>query len=138
MLDYRTHIKKNSSFNTPPVFPIYVSMLTLRWIKEQGGLAEMAQNNEAKAKLVYDAIDRNPLFQGTAAREDRSRMNATFVANDPEVETAFLQACQEANIAGIKGHRSIGGFRASIYNAMPTESIEVLVELMDHFAQKHG
>lgn len=138
MLDYRTHIKKNSSFNTPPVFPIYVSMLTLRWIKEQGGLTEMAENNEAKARLIYDAIDRNPLFKGTVAEEDRSRMNATFVAGDPEVEAAFLQACKEANIVGLKGHRSVGGFRASIYNAMPTESIEVLVHLMDDFAQKHG
>lgn len=138
MLDYRTHIKKNSAFNTPPVYPIYVSMLTLQWIKANGGVAEMAKRNEAKAKLVYDAIDRNPLFTGTAATEDRSRMNATFVADDPEVEKAFLQACQDAHIAGMKGHRSVGGFRASIYNAMPTASIHVLVDLMDDFAKKHG
>lgn len=138
MLDYRTHIKKNSSFNTPPVFPIYVSMLTLRWIKAQGGLDALAKHNASQADRMYAAIDRNPLFTGTAAREDRSRMNATFVAQDPDIEQAFLQACHDANISGIKGHRSVGGFRSSMYNALPDESLQVLIDLMDDFAKKYG
>ncbi len=138
MLDYRTHIKKGSSFNTPPVYPIYVCLLTLRWLKEQGGIPAVQAQNEQKAQAVYAAIDRNPLFEGTVAAEDRSRMNAVFVPKDDEVNAAFLQACKEHHISGIKGHRSVGGFRASIYNAMPMKSVEVLIELMDDFAQKHG
>jgi phosphoserine aminotransferase len=138
MLDYRTHIKKGSSFNTPPVYPIYVCLLTLRWLKEQGGISAVQAQNEQKAQAVYSAIDRNPLFEGTVATEDRSRMNAVFVPRDENINTAFLQACKEHLISGIKGHRSVGGFRASIYNAMPMSSVEVLIELMDDFAQKHG
>ncbi|RMF32527.1 MAG: 3-phosphoserine/phosphohydroxythreonine transaminase [Bacteroidetes bacterium] len=137
MLDYQTHIAKNSSFNTPPVFPIYVCMLTLRWLKELGGLPAIAQHNEQKARLLYEEIDQNPCFRGTAEREDRSRMNATFVLAEgyESLEGKFLDSCRDAGIVGIKGHRSVGGFRASIYNAMPLESVQVLVQVMQEFAQ---
>jgi len=138
MLDYRTHISKGSAFNTPPVYPIYVCMLTLRWLKEQGGISAIQVQNEEKAKQVYQAIDRNPLFNCPVAEEDRSRMNAVFIAKEEAVEKAFLQICKEHHIAGLKGHRSVGGFRASIYNAMPLSSVQVLTELMDDFAQKNG
>lgn len=137
MLDYRTHIKKKSAFNTPPVFPIYVCMLTLRWIQEMGGIAEMEKRNQVKAALLYNEIDTNPHFVGTTAVEDRSLMNATFVMNDSRLEGAFLEAATKANIIGIKGHRSVGGFRASIYNAMPLESVEVLVDVMQKFAKDY-
>lgn len=140
MLNYETHIKKDSSFNTPPVFPIYVSMLTLRWVMENGGLAAMAERNKEKAQLIYDEIDANPLFTGTTAREDRSRMNATFVMapGHEALQDDFLAACKAAGCEGVKGHRSVGGFRASIYNAMPRESVQVLVEVMRDFANKKG
>lgn len=134
MLDYRTHIEKQSSFNTPPVFPIYVSMLTLRWVKEQGGVAAMEQRNAAKAKLLYDEIDRNPKFQ--AAVEDpasRSVMNVCFVPTDEADTKPFLEAAAAAGCIGIKGHRSVGGFRASIYNSMPPESVQALVDVMKAF-----
>lgn len=133
MLDYRTHIKKQSAFNTPPVYPIYVSMLTLRWIQGQGGLLAMQRHNEAKANLLYNEIDRNPHFKGTAVVEDRSLMNVTFVMDKPEHEAAFLDYCKANHVSGIKGHRSVGGFRASIYNAMPMESVQHLVDLMQNF-----
>lgn len=138
MLDYRTHIKKDSAFNTPPVFPIYICMLTLRWVVEQGGLEAMEIKNKAKADLIYTEIDRNALFVGVAALEDRSLMNVTFVLKDDSLNGAFLAACDAANISGIKGHRSVGGFRASIYNAMPLSSVQVLVNLMKVFEQEHG
>lgn len=140
MLNYNTHIAKNSSFNTPPVFPIYVCALTLRWLKAKGGIAEMQKHNEAKAKLLYEAIDANPCFTGTAAKEDRSLMNATFVMSKgkEELEKAFLEKCKEAGCEGVKGHRSVGGFRASIYNAMPIESVQVLVDVMDAFGAQYG
>ncbi|MEL6924903.1 MAG: 3-phosphoserine/phosphohydroxythreonine transaminase [Bacteroidota bacterium] len=136
MLDYNTHIKKSSAFNTPPVYPIYVCMLTMRWLKANGGVAAMAERNQKKADLIYNEIDSNPLFTGTAAKEDRSKMNVTFVMTKPELEADFLKAAAEAGCVGIKGHRSVGGFRASIYNAMPYESVEVLVNLMKDFAAK--
>jgi len=141
MLNYETHIKKNSAFNTPPVFPIYVSMLTLRWLKAGGGLEAIAKHNEAKAKLVYDEIDRNGLFVGTVIdKGDRSRMNATFVMKEgkEELGSKFLEMCEAAGCVGVKGHRSVGGFRASIYNAMPLESVEVLVDVMKNFEEKYG
>lgn len=138
MLDYRTHIEGDSLYNTPPVFPIYVTMLTLRWLHALGGLSTVAKQNEEKAKILYDEIDANPLFKGTTATEDRSLMNATFVMEKPEQEKAFLQACEAAGCDGLKGHRSVGGFRASIYNAMPKESIQVLVDVMKDFARKNG
>ncbi|MEM9931310.1 MAG: 3-phosphoserine/phosphohydroxythreonine transaminase, partial [Bacteroidota bacterium] len=134
MLDYRTHIAKNSSFNTPPCFPIYVSMLTLRWVKEQGGVAEMAKRNAEKAQLLYDEIDRNPKFK--AVVEDpasRSLMNVTFVPTNEDDAEAFVAAAAAAGCVGVKGHRSVGGFRASIYNSMPKESVEALVEVMKAF-----
>ncbi|MEL6866374.1 MAG: 3-phosphoserine/phosphohydroxythreonine transaminase [Bacteroidota bacterium] len=134
MLNYETHIAKDSAFNTPPVYPIYVCMLTMRWIKEMGGLTAMATHNKEKAALVYDEIDRNPLFEGTASREDRSLMNATFVMTNPDLEAAFLEAASEAGCVGVKGHRSVGGFRASIYNAMPKASVHQLVEVMQQFS----
>ncbi len=112
MLNYNTHISKQSSFNTPPVYPIYVCMLTLRWIQAQGGLAAVEAANKKKAAVIYDEIDRNPHFKGTAAVEDRSLMNATFVADNPAHEAAFLAYCTANGISGIKGHRSVGGFRA--------------------------
>lgn len=138
MLDYRTHIKKNSAFNTPPVFPIYVAMLNLRWIKNQGGLEEMARRNERKANLVYEAIEMYDIFQGVAKVEDRSVMNATLFLSDPNLEGDFLERCTQANISTIKGHRSVGGFRASMYNAMPYESVEVLVDVMHKFGKQHA
>jgi len=137
MLDYRTHIKKNSAFNTPPVFPICVCMLTMRWIVANGGLKAMEAKNQEKATLLYNEIDANPCFMGTAAVEDRSLMNVTFVMKNPELEGAFMESCTAAGIVGVKGHRSVGGFRASIYNAMPMESVALLVDLMKEFAVKH-
>ena len=134
MLDYRVHIKGESTYNTPPVYPIYVMMLTLRWIKEQGGLTAMEEHNEKKAKLLYDEIDRNPKFQGTVADEySRSLMNVTFVCTDEADTERFLKEATAAGCDGIKGHRSVGGFRASIYNAMPYEGVETLVQVMQNF-----
>ena len=136
MLNYETHIKKNSSFNTPPVYAIYVSMLTMQWVKDNGGLEAMAKRNQEKADLLYGEIDRNPLFVGSAAKEDRSLMNVTFLLNDDSKNEAFLEACAAANCVGVKGHRSVGGFRASIYNAMPIESVQVLVDVMRNFEKQ--
>lgn len=138
MLNYQTHIDKGSAFNTPPVFPIYVCVLTLRWIKEMGGLEKMKALNEAKAGLLYKEIDENPCFIGTTAVEDRSLMNVNFVLANPDLETAFFDASAAAGCVGLKGHRSVGGCRASIYNAMPIESVQVLVDVMKAFAKKHG
>lgn len=140
MLDYSTHISKQSSFNTPPVYAIYICMLTLRWVKEMGGLSAMANHNKVKAQLLYNEIDSNPLFSGAAAKEDRSLMNATFVMSkgNEGLSDSFLERATSAGCVGIKGHRSVGGFRASIYNAMPKESIQVLVDVMKDFTQKHG
>ena len=133
MLDYRVHVKNESMYNTPPVYPIYVTMLTLRWIKAMGGLSAMERRNKAKAELLYAEIDRNPYFVGTTAQEDRSWMNATFLADSPEHEAAFLDYCKANNVDGIAGHRSVGGFRASMYNAMDLDSVQFLVELMQNF-----
>ena len=130
MLDYRTHIDKGSMFNTPPVYPVYVSMLTLRWLKANGGVAAAEKRNKAKAQLIYDEIDRNPFFRGLVAKEDRSLMNVTFETTNPDDYDKFLKAATAANCSGVKGHRSVGGFRASIYNAMDIESVRVLVEVM--------
>ena len=130
MLDYNTHISNESMFNTPPVFPIYVSMLTLQWLKDLGGVTEMEKINQQKADLLYNEIDRNPLFVGTAAKEDRSNMNVCFLLTDNNKEAVFNSMWQEAGINGIEGHRSVGGYRASIYNAMPLESIQVLIDIM--------
>ena len=138
MLDYNTHISKGSSFNTPPVFPIYVSMLTLEWVKKQGGLEVMEKRNAEKANAIYNEIDRNSLFVGTAVKEDRSLMNVCFLLNDDSLQDAFLADVAAAGCVGIKGHRSVGGFRASIYNAMDLAGVNVLVEVMKGFEAKHG
>ena len=124
-------------YNTPPVFAIYVSMLTLRWLKAKGGVAAMQKENDAKAAQLYKEIDRNPLFKAVAAEEDRSKMNVCFVTENPEHEKPFLKLAEEKGIIGIKGHRSVGGFRASIYNALPITSIHVLIDAMQEFAEKH-
>jgi phosphoserine aminotransferase len=137
MMDYRTHIKEGSMFNTPPVFPIYVTMLTLRWIKERG-LAKIEADNKAKADLLYGAIDSNPLFKGTVAQEDRSWMNVNFIMEDRSLEPEFLQFAKENKCIGLAGHRSVGGMRASIYNALGIESAQFLVNLMDEFAKRKG
>lgn len=136
ILDYRNHIENGSMLNTPPVFSIYISMLTLRWLRDQGGAAAMEKMNEKKAALLYDEIDQNPLFRGTVAKEDRSRMNVCFIMDKPELEDEFLKFTKKEDIIGIKGHRSVGGFRASLYNALPYESVEVLVEAMKYFSLK--
>lgn len=135
MLDYRTHIKEDSMFNTPPVFPIFVMTQTLKWIKELGGLDAVYKMNKEKAALLYNEIDRNKMFMGTAAKEDRSLMNICFVMSDEykEKEEAFMAFAKERGMVGIKGHRSVGGFRASTYNACPAESIKALVECMQEF-----
>lgn len=138
MLDYKTHTDKESMFNTPPVFSIYVSMLTLEWLKKNGGVDWVDKRNQEKADLLYGEIDRNPLFVGTAETEDRSRMNATFVLADDSQTNEFSKLLDEANISGLKGHRSVGGFRASMYNAMPVESVQVLVDVMKEFEKSKG
>ena len=135
MLNYNTHISKESMFNTPPVFPIYVSMLTLQWLKDLGGVEAIEKINQEKADLLYGEIDRNPLFEGTAAKEDRSNMNVCFLLTDSSKEEAFNNMWNEAGISGIKGHRSVGGYRASMYNAMPIESVQVLVDVMKKLEQ---
>lgn len=136
MLDYRVHIKGDSMYNTPPVFPVYVCLLTLRWLKKNGGVAWIEKINQQKADLLYGEIDRNSLFVGTCAKEDRSNMNVTFVMNKPELEVEFDKVAKEANLSGLKGHRDVGGYRASIYNAMPIESVQVLVDVMKEFEKK--
>ena len=132
MLDYNTHINKGSMFNTPSVFAVYGCLQTLKWIDGQG-LEEIENYNNIKADLIYSEIDQNDMFEGTTAIEDRSIMNATFVLKEERLNDAFLNACNEANISGLKGHRSVGGFRASIYNAMRIESVKVLVDVMRNF-----
>lgn len=138
MMDYRNHVENGSMLNTPPVFAVYVCMLTLRWLKGIGGVAVAEENNRRKADLLYQTIDALPIFKGTVAREDRSRMNACFVMPDPELEKKFAAACKENNMIGIKGHRTSGGFRISLYNALPYESVQALTDLMKDFAQKHS
>jgi phosphoserine aminotransferase len=134
MLDYSTHIAKESMFNTPPVFPIYVSMLTLEWLKKNGGIEWIEEQNNAKAALLYNEIDTNPNFRGVAAIEDRSKMNVTFVLTDESKQSAFDKLWNDAGINGLKGHRSVGGYRASIYNALPLKSVQVLVNIMQKLA----
>jgi phosphoserine aminotransferase len=130
MLDYQVHISKDSMFNTPSVFAVYVSMLTLDWLKSLGGISEIEKRNAEKAKLIYDEIDRNPLFKGAAEKEDRSDMNVTFLLTDESKKEEFDALCKAKGINGINGHRSVGGYRASMYNALPLESVEVLVDIM--------
>ena len=139
MLDYRTHIKKGSMFNTPPVIPIYSALQTLRWVKAQGGVVEMDRRARERADLLYAEIDRNKCFKGTAVKEDRSRMNICFIMTDEykDLEAEFLAFALERGIWGIKGHRDVGGFRASCYNAMPVEGVKALIACMQEFEEKH-
>ncbi len=136
MLDYSVHIKQDSMFNTPPVFAIYVSMLTMQWLKDLGGIAAIEEINERKANLIYSEIELNPVFSGYAVKEDRSLMNATFNITDDGLKDMFDEMCKEAGISGIKGHRSVGGYRASMYNALPIESVGVLVDIMSELEKK--
>jgi phosphoserine aminotransferase len=137
IMDYRNHIKEGSMLNTPPVFAIYVCLLTLRWLKENGGVAAMEKLNNAKAELLYNEIDRNSFFEGTAQKEDRSKMNVCFIMKDAALEESFLNYTKGKDIVGIKGHRLVGGFRASLYNALPISSVEVLVKAMQDFEDLH-
>ncbi len=139
MLNYQTHIDGGSMFNTPPVLPIYSAMETLKWVKEQGGVKEMERRAIERADILYSEIDRNKLFKGTVATEDRSLMNLCFVMNDEykELETEFMDFATARGMVGIKGHRSVGGFRASCYNAMPVESVRELVKCMQDFEKQH-
>jgi phosphoserine aminotransferase len=136
MMDYKVHIGKGSMFNTPPVFPVYASMLNLEWLKNKGGIAAIEKENEKKAQLIYSEIDLNPLFDGFAAKADRSTMNATFTLNNDDLKESFDTMCQEAGINGLNGHRSVGGYRASMYNALMLESVQVLVEIMSELERK--
>ena len=133
IMDYRNHIREKSMLNTPPVFAVYVSLLTLRWIKSEGGIVEMEKRNKEKAALLYQEIDENPLFSGTVLKEDRSKTNVCFKMKDADLETSFLAYTNSLGITGIKGHRSVGGFRASLYNALPLESVEFLISAMQKF-----
>jgi phosphoserine aminotransferase len=136
MMDYRNHIEAGSMLNTPPVFAVYICMLTLRWLKDKGGIPFIEKINEQKAKLFYETLDANPIFKGTVAKEDRSKMNACFVMENPELEKEFAAVAEKENIVGIKGHRSVGGFRISMYNALPYESVVLLTDIMKDFAQR--
>jgi len=136
MMDYKTHISKGSMFNTPPVFPVYVSMLTLEWLKNLGGIKAIEKENEKKSRLMYSEIDLNPLFKGYAAKEDRSLMNATFTLENENLKETFESMVREAGINGINGHRSVGGYRASMYNALSLDSVKALVEVMSELESK--
>lgn len=136
ILNYQKHIEKESMYNTPSVYAVYVSMLTLRWLKKIGGVAAIEKINQAKADLLYGEIDRNPLFTGYADKADRSRMNVTFNPVEGANEELFNQMWKAAGINGLNGHRSVGGYRASMYNALPVESVQVLVEVMQEFEKK--
>ena len=135
MLDYSSYKDNDSMYNTPPVFSIYVAMLNLSWLKSKGGVAEIEKENKAKAYALYAEIDRNTLFKGTCAVEDRSRMNVCFVMENPELEKPFLKLADDNGFEGLKGHRSVGGFRASMYNALPITSVHALIDLMQEFEE---
>ncbi len=137
IMDYRNHIQEGSMLNTPPVFAVYVSMLTLRWLKNMGGVSAIEKLNNEKAELLYNEIDNNSLFTGTVAKEDRSKMNVCFKINDSDREADFLVLMKQHNIVGIKGHRTAGGFRASLYNALPLSSVQGLVNVMNEFSTKY-
>ena len=136
MLNYKVHLSKDSMFNTPPVFAVYTSMLTLEWLKAQGGVSAIAETNEKKAQLLYSEIDLNPLFEGFAAKEDRSAMNATFTLKESKLKDTFDQMWTSAGINGLRGHRSVGGYRASMYNALSIESVGILVDVMSDLERK--
>lgn len=136
MLDYTQHISKGSMYNTPPVFAVYTSLLTLRWLKENGGIKSAEENNDKKATLIYSEIDLNPLFTGFAALEDRSSMNATFNLTEDNLKETFDTMLKEAGISGVNGHRSVGGYRASMYNALSLKSVGTLVDVMSELERK--
>lgn len=138
IMDYREHIAAGALLNTPPVFAVYISMLTLRWIKQNGGLTAMEQKAKERASLLYSTIESLPdTFTATVDKEDRSLMNAVFVMKDPSLEKAFLDECKQQGMVGVKGHRSVGGLRVSMYNALPLSSVQAMCDLMKDFAQKH-
>jgi len=138
MFNYKIHIENESMYNTPPVFAVYVAMLTLRWLDKNGGVDAAGRRNEAKANLFYSELDRNSLFEGTVEEEARSWMNANFVLKDPSLEESFNKLIKDAGISGLAGHRSVGGYRASMYNALPIESVKVLTEIMRNFEEQHA
>ena len=137
MLTYKTHADANSLYNTPPTYAIYIFKLVLEWIKEQGGIAAVQKVNEKKAKILYDFLDSSKLFKGTVVKEDRSLMNVPFVTGDSDLDAKFVKEATEAGLVNLKGHRSVGGMRASIYNAMPVEGVIALVEFMKKFEQEN-
>ncbi|OUS00914.1 phosphoserine transaminase [Flavobacteriales bacterium 33_180_T64] len=136
MMDYKVHISKSSMFNTPPVFAVYTSMLTLEWLKNLGGISAIEKENDKKAQLIYSEIDLNPLFKGFSTKTDRSTMNATFTLANEDLKETFETMLKEAGINGLNGHRSVGGYRASMYNAMPLESVGILVDVMSELERK--
>ncbi|MBR9845614.1 MAG: 3-phosphoserine/phosphohydroxythreonine transaminase [Algicola sp.] len=136
MMDYKVHISKSSMFNTPPVFAVYTSMLTLQWLKDLGGISAIEKENDKKAQLIYSEIDLNPLFKGFSTKADRSSMNATFTLANEDLKETFETMVKEAGINGLNGHRSVGGYRASMYNALPLESVGVLVDVMSELERK--
>ncbi len=138
MMDYQQHIANGSMVNTPPVFAVYVCMLTLRWLKQQGGIAAIEKVNNKKAAMLYDTVDSLPVFKTTVDKEDRSKMNVVFVMENPGLEKDFLELSKKEGMVGIKGHRSVGGFRVSLYNALPLKSVEALTEMMKDFAMQHA
>lgn len=137
-LDLKQHVEKDSMYNTPPVFSVYVAMLNLKHLLANGGVKAMAERNQAKAALLYSEIDSNPLFKGTVATEDRSEMNVNFLLTNDALKDAFDQEWKASGIIGLNGHRSVGGYRASMYNALTIESVQVLVDVMNHFSKKHA
>jgi phosphoserine aminotransferase len=138
ILNYHNHIEAKSLLNTPPVFAVYVSLLTLRWIKKEGGLKEMESRTNERADLFYETLDSLAAFEGKVVKQDRSLMNATFAAKNPELEKLFLDECKNNGMVGVKGHRSVGGLRVSMYNAMPLSSVQTLCDLMKDFSEKHS
>ncbi len=138
MLKYQTHVDNGSMYNTPPTYGIYICKLVYEWIKNMGGIAKMQEINEKKAKILYDFLDNSKMFRGTVVKEDRSLMNVPFVTDDEELNAKFIKEAKEAGFVNLKGHRSVGGMRASIYNAMPTEGVEALVKFMEKFEKENA
>jgi phosphoserine aminotransferase len=138
IMSYQKHIEAGSLMNTPPVFAVYVSMLTLQWIEQEGGLAEMGRRSQERADLLYNTIDSLPLFQAKVAKEDRSQMNAVFFIEDESLQNLFLDQCKQAGFVGVKGYRTVGGIRVSMYNALPMSSVKAMTDLMQDFAKQHG
>jgi phosphoserine aminotransferase len=136
IMDYKVQIEKSSMFNTPPVFAVYTSMLTLEWLKNLGGIKAIEKVNEMKSRVIYSEIDLNPLFKGYAVKEDRSMMNATFTLANDDLKETFDTMLKEAGISGLSGHRSVGGYRASMYNALSLDSVKALVEVMSELETK--